>query len=111
MAARRLSWIGSARRAYEAFPEDVKIRVMRALFSIAAGGVPDAVKPLKGLEGGAFEIAIRYRRDAWRVVYALKLGDDIWIIHAFQKKSKSGIATPKAEIETIRQRIRALKAT
>lgn len=111
MAERRLSWIRSARKTYETFPEDVKVSVMRALFSVAAGGMPETVKPLKGLEGGVFEIAIRHRKDAWRVVYALKLGDEIWIIHAFQKKSKSGIATPKAEIETIRQRIKALKAT
>ena len=56
-----------------------------------------------------FELALRQRRDAYRVVYALQLGDDIWVVHAFQKKSKSGIATPKAEIDLINERIKRLK--
>ena len=66
-------------------------------------------KPLSGLGSGVWELAIRERSDAFRVVYALQLDDDIWVVHAFQKKSKSGIATPKHEMELVRERIKRLK--
>ncbi len=56
-----------------------------------------------------FELALRYRTDAYRVIYTLQLGDDIWVVHAFQKKSRSGTATPKAEIDVIIERIKRLK--
>ncbi len=55
------------------------------------------------------ELAFRHRGDAFRVVYAVQLGADVWVIHAFQKKSKTGIKTPKAEIDLIRQRLRRVK--
>ena len=58
-----------------------------------------------------WELAIRAQGDAYRVVYLLQVDDDIWVVHAFQKKSKSGIATPKAEIDLIRERIKRLKET
>ena len=66
-------------------------------------------KPLTGLGSGVLELALRHRGDAYRVVYALQIGAEIWVIHAFQKKSKSGIATPKAEIDLIRERLKRLK--
>jgi phage-related protein len=65
-------------------------------------------KPLKSLEGGVFEIAARHRGDASRAIYAVKIDVDIWVIHAFQKKSKSGIKTPMAEVELIRERLQRL---
>lgn len=55
------------------------------------------------------ELALRYRGDAFRVVYALKIGDEICVVHAFQKKSKTGIKTPKADIDLIRERLSLLK--
>ena len=55
------------------------------------------------------ELALRHRGDAFRAVYALRIGADIWVIHAFQKKSKSGIATPRQEIDLVRDRLRRLK--
>jgi len=55
------------------------------------------------------EIALAYQSDAYRTVYAVKLGEDIWVVHAFQKKSTKGIKTPKREIDLIRSRIRQLK--
>ena len=66
-------------------------------------------KPFKGLEGGVFEIALRHRGDAFRAIYAVKIDVDIWVIHAFQKKSKSGVKTPQAEIDVIRERLKRLK--
>ncbi|GAB6037725.1 hypothetical protein JCM15519_22840 [Fundidesulfovibrio butyratiphilus] len=66
-------------------------------------------KPLKSFEGGVFELALRHRGDAFRAVYALKIDSDIWVIHAFQKKSKRGIKTPQAEIDLIRERLKRLQ--
>ena len=56
-----------------------------------------------------WELAIKERGDAYRVVYALQLGDDIWVVHAFQKKSTKGISTPRHEIDLVRERIKRLK--
>ena len=61
------------------------------------------------LGSGAFEIALLFRGDAVRVVYALQLGEEIWVIHAFQKKSTQGIKTPKREIDLIKDRLKRLK--
>jgi phage-related protein len=80
-----------------------------ALTIVAEGGVPSIAKPLRGFGSGVSELALRHRGDAFRVVYALQLGTDIWMIHAFQKKSKSGIKTPKREIDLVRERIKRLK--
>jgi phage-related protein len=55
------------------------------------------------------ELALRHRGDAYRVIYALQIGSDIWVVHAFQKKSKSGISTPKEEIDVVRERLKRLK--
>ena len=64
---------------------------------------------MQGLGSGVFEVALRYKGDAYRVVYALQLGADIWVIHAFQKKSKTGIKTPQVEVDLIRTRLKRLK--
>ncbi len=66
-------------------------------------------KPLVGLGSGVMELALRHRGDAFRVVYALQIGDDIWVVHAFQKKSKAGIKTPKPDIDLIRERLKRLR--
>jgi len=64
---------------------------------------------MKGLGAGVYEIAISYRKNAYRSVYVVKIEEDIWVVHAFLKKSKTGIKTPKQEIDLIRYRIKLLK--
>jgi phage-related protein len=71
--------------------------------------MPDIAKPLRGFGSGVLELALRYRGDAFRVVYVLHIGRDIWIVHAFQKKSKSGSKTPQREIDLVRERMKRLK--
>ena len=83
--------------------------MLDALTIAAEGGKSDKAKPFKGVEGGVFEIALKYRGDAFRTLYAVKIGNDIWVIHAFQKKSKSGIKTPQIEVDLIRERLKRLK--
>lgn len=109
MAEKAIMWVNAAWKAFSGFPTRVQENVIDAFTTIRSGGLPVHAKPMHGLDGGVFEIAIRHRKDAWRVVYAIKIGEQIWIIHAFQKKSKSGSTTPREEIETIRQRVKQLK--
>ncbi len=71
--------------------------------------MPSVAKPLSGLGSGVLELALRHKGDAYRVIYALQIGPDIWVVHAFQKKSKAGIKTPKAEIDLVRDRLKRLK--
>lgn len=106
---RPISWIKAARRDFEEFSEDVQVDMLSALTIAAEGGKSDSAKPFKGVDGGVFEIALKHRGDAFRMVYAVKIGTDIWVIHAFQKKSKTGIKTPQPDIDLIRERLRRLK--
>lgn len=106
---RQVSWIKAALKAFESFPAQVRENVFSALDVVVIGETPDTAKPLKGFTEGVFELSIAYRTDAWRLVYCLKIGEDIWVVHAFQKKSKKGIKTPKHVIELIRERIKRLK--
>ena len=87
----------------------VRDRVSTALTIAAEGGKADIAKPIKGLGSGVMEIAVRYRTDAYRVVYVTEVAGTLWVIHAFQKKSKSGIKTPKAEIDLVRARLGRLR--
>jgi phage-related protein len=106
---REIAWVKAARSAFEEFPITVQRRMARALDVAARGEMAELAKPLRGLGSGVFEIALAYRSDAYRAVYAVKLGAPVWVIHAFQKKSRTGIKTPKQDIELIRQRLRRLQ--
>ncbi len=108
---RTISWIKAARKDFEAFPDRAMNRAFDALTVVADGGTPEIAKPLAGLGAGVWELAIKERGDAYRVVYALQVGDDIWVVHAFQKKSTKGISTPRHEINLVRERINRLKET
>ena len=106
---RPIGWIRAARKVFESFPSTVRDRVNTALTIAAEGGKADIAKPLKGFRPGILEIAIRYRTDAWRVVYVTEVAGRLWVIHAFRKKSKSGVRTPKAEIDLIGNRLARLR--
>jgi len=106
---RAISWIKAARKEFESFPDGARMDILAALEIAADGRKPSSAKALKGFESGVFEIALPFRGDAFRVIYAVQIGDDLWVIHAFQKKSKTGIKTPQHEIDLVRQRLRQLK--
>ena len=106
---RPISWIKAARKDFEEFPEQAQMEILRALTIAAEGQKADTAKPMKGLGSGVFEVALAWRGDAYRTVYAVQLGRDIWVVHAFQKKSKTGIKTPKQEIDLIKQRLKQLR--
>ena len=106
---RSISWLKAALRDFEKFPKKAKTLCLVALTIAAEGGKADIAKPLQGLGPGVLEIALPHKSDAFRVVYAVQLGQEIWVVHAFQKKSTKGIKTPKHEIELIRDRLKRLK--
>lgn len=107
--ARRISWVKAALAAFRAFPPEVQLRMTRVLEIAADGETADLAKPMKGLGPGVFEIAVAYRRDAYRAVYAVRIGADLWVVHAFQKKSTQGIKTPRHEIDVVRERLKRLR--
>ncbi len=109
MNIREISWIKQARKDFLKFPEEVQIQIRTALNIALQGEKADIAKPLAMFGSGVFEIALQYRSDAFRVVYALKIDQNVWVIHAFQKKSKKGIQTPKPDLDLIKARIKELR--
>ena len=94
---------------FETFPEGARSVCLTALTIAAEGGKADLVKPMRGMGPGVFEIALPVRGNAFRVIYAVQLADEIWVIHAFQKKSTQGIKTPTREVDLIKGRLKRLK--
>lgn len=109
VTVRAISWIKSVRREFEAFPIAAQLEILTALEIAARGQKSIIAKPLKGIDGGVFEVALPFRGDAFRVIYAVQIDDDLWVVHAFQKKSKTGIKTPQHEIDLIKRRLRQLR--
>jgi phage-related protein len=106
---RPVSWIRAALKEFETFPEGARSICLAALTIAAKGGKADIAKPMHGMDSGIFEIALPFRSDAYRAVYAMQLAEEVWVLHAFQKKSTQGIKTPKREIDVIKQRLKRLK--
>jgi phage-related protein len=106
---RPISWIRAALKEFEMFPQGARSICLAALTIASEGGKADVAKPMHGLGSGVFEIALPFRGDAFRVVYAVQLAEEIWVVHAFQKKSTQGIKTPQREIALIRDRLKRLK--
>ena len=106
---RPISWIKAARKDFERFPLSAQSVCLAALTIAAEGGKAEIVKPFKGLGSGIFEIALPWRGDAFRVVYAVQIAEELWVLHAFQKKSTQRIKTPKHEVELIESRLKRLK--
>ena len=101
---RPVQWLGDSRANVQNFPKDVQKKMGDELQSFQFGRVPRKAKPFKGVGSGVFEIAIRHDTDAYRSVLAVKLGETIYVLHAFQKKSKQGIATSKQDVDLIKRR-------
>jgi phage-related protein len=105
-AERRIVWVGSSRRDLRAFPREVRRDIGQSLYAAQQGETDPSAKPLKGFGGGSVvEVVAQHRGDTWRAVYTVRFEEGVYVLHAFQKKSKRGIATPKNDIELIRQRL------
>ena len=100
-------WMGSSRRDLRQAPGSVRDGVGYALEQVQRGKKPRNAKPLKCFSGaGVLEIVEDSDRDTWRAVYTVEVADAVYVLHVFQKKSKTGIATPKPEIDLVRRRLR-----
>jgi phage-related protein len=99
-------WMGSSRIDLKTFPEDVQAHIGYALYGAQCGEEYGTVKALKGFGGrSVLEIVAPYESDTYRAVYTVRFKDAIYVLHAFQKKSKKGIATPKPDMDLIRRRL------
>jgi len=105
---RPLFWEGSAKRDFKQFPTAVQKDMGVALFVVQLGGTPPAAKPWKGLGPGVYELIEDHRGDTYRAAYTVRIADRVHVLHAFQKKSKSGIKTPRADVELIKRRMKTV---
>lgn len=108
---KEIIWVGDSKDNLRAFPEDVKDVMGFALRLAQQGGKHPAAKPLKGFKGaGVLEIVEDYDGDTYRAVYTVRFKGRIYVLHAFQKKSKKGIQTPKIVMDLIRERLKRAEA-
>ena len=101
---RPVIWLGNSRKNMREFPKEVRSEIGAALMAAQCGEMAAHVKPFKGVGSGVFEIAERFNKDTYRLVYGVQIGRFLYVLHAFQKKSKSGIATPKPDVDLIKKR-------
>ncbi len=101
---RPVVWLGDSKKSLRSFPEGAQKLLGDELQLVQFGGMPKDAKPFKSVGSGVVEIALRYASDAYRVLLALQIGRRIYILHAFQKKSKRGIETPKRDVDLIKGR-------
>src|SRR3990167_1763365 len=105
-----LDWIASSKKDLLEFPEDVRKEVGYALYLAQNGDIHQNTKPLKGFGSGVYEIVSDYDKNTYRSVYIVNFHDRVYVLHCFQKKSKSGISMPKEEINVIEQRLKFIKS-
>jgi phage-related protein len=101
-----LVWIGDSLEVLKSFPQAVRSEMGFAIYQAQTGGKHVNAKPLHGFGTGVLEMVSDHRGDTFRVVYTVRLAGRVYLLHAFQKKSKTGIATPKADMELVRRRLK-----
>ena len=100
-------WVGPSKKAFTAFPDEVQHEMGFALYRAQLGAMHVSAKPLRGFGGaGVVEIVEDHRGDTYRAIYTVRMAEAVYVLHAFQKKAKSGRATPRRELEVIAQRLR-----
>jgi phage-related protein len=103
-----LFWVGSSRKNLKAFPVAVRRMMGFALFQAQSGDKHTDAKPLKGFGGaGVLEVVEVHAGNAFRAIYTVRFARAVYVLHAFQKKSKSGIKTAKSDLDQIRRRLKA----
>ncbi len=106
---RKIVWLGNALKNILEFPDGAKKLIGDELQFIQFGGMPKDAKPFKGVGSGVIEIAVKFNKDAFRCVQAVQLGEIIYVLHAFQKKSSTGMKTAKKDVDLIKQRYNEAK--
>lgn len=109
-ALKPVDWVGSSYDDFRAFPGPVQEAMGFALYLAQTGGKHNSAKPLKGFTGaGVLEIVDDHDGDTYRAVYTVRFAEAVYVLHAFQKKSKKGIKTPQEEIDRIKRRLKAVE--
>jgi phage-related protein len=106
---KEIEWIGSSLEDLKKFPDEVKDEVGYALYIVQLGQYSNKIKRLTEIDNGVMEIVSDFDKNAYRVVYATKIGNTIYVLHSFQKKSKSGISIPKKDKQLIEKRLKDAK--
>jgi len=101
-----LDWVGSSKRDFMTFPEPVQDELGNALGLAQFGGKHPKAKPWKGQGAGVFEVVENHDGDTYRAVYTVRFREVVYVLHAFQNKSPSGIRTARTDIELIAQRLK-----
>lgn len=102
-----MHWIGDSKRIVSGFPKEVRARIGGGLWEAQMGLKPYNAKPLKGFGGATvLEVVVDFDGNAFRAVYTVRFAEVVYVLHAFQKKSKRGIATPRPELDLIERRLR-----
>jgi phage-related protein len=102
-----LHWIGSSKKDLLGMPDEVQSEFGHTLYLVQEGDKPDNVKPLKGFGGASvLEVVETHEGNAYRAVYTVRFEEAVYVLHCFQKKSKSGIATPKQDIDLVKARLK-----
>ena len=110
-APRPVEWVGSSYKDFREFPDPVQDAMGFALYQAQIGGMSESAKPLKGFGGaGVVEIVEDHHGDTYRAVYTVKFEWTVYVLHAFQKKSRKGIKTPREEIDLVRRRLKVAEA-
>ena len=102
-----VEWVGSSKGDLKKFPAVVQDQAGFALYQAQAGLKHRDAKPLKGLGAHVLEVVSRHDGDTYRVVYTVRFKAAVYVLHAFQKKARRGIATPKQEIDLVKDRLKA----
>ncbi len=98
--------MGDSLKKVKSFPDVVRQDIGVSLFDVQKGSTPDNAKPFKGLSSGVFEIVTRFDKDTYRTVYAVQIGERVYVLHAFQKKSPKGVKTAQEDIDLIKNRFK-----
>jgi phage-related protein len=101
-----LNWVGSSKRDFLEFPHAVKDDMGNALGIAQFGGTAPTAKPWKGLGPGVLEVVESHESNAFRAVYTVRFPEVVYVLHAFQKKSPSGIRTAKRDVDLVAQRLK-----
>ncbi len=102
-----VEWVGSSYKDFVSFPDAIQQEMGHALYLAQIGRIHSSAKPLKGFGGaGTVELVEDDQHGTYRAVYTVKFESAIYVLHAFQKKSKKGIKTPREEIELVRRRLK-----
>ena len=107
---RLLFWEGSSKKDFKEFPVPVQKDLGVAQFVAQLGQTAASAKVWKGLGSGVYELVEVHRGDTFRVVYVVQVADAVHVLHAFQKKSKTGIATPQPDVDLVEQRLKTVLA-